>query len=112
MYPSVRSIPKDPGLGTEAGPHARVLSQNLVALGLTSFFTDISSEMVLAVVPLFLTTSLGFSILGFGLFEGAYQATNAVFRVWGGSVADHRQNDPVLGRLGRVGLSFLTDDQD
>lgn len=76
----------------KASVQTRVLSQNLVALGLTSFFSDISSEMVLAVVPLFLTASLGFSILGFGLFEAAYQATNAIFRIWGGSVADHRQN--------------------
>ena len=91
MYPSVRSIP---GADAPASParRSRVLSQNLIALGLTSFFTDISSEMVVAIVPLFLTTSVGFSIAGFGLYEAAYQAINAGTRIWGGSVADNRQS--------------------
>lgn len=95
MYPSVR----DPALRSAETPEQsggsrirpKVLSQNLVALGLTSFFSDVSSEMMLAVVPLFLTTTLGFSILGFGLFEAAYQGMNALFRVVGGSLADRRQ---------------------
>jgi MFS family permease len=110
VYPSVRNAPERTATSTGIEP-SRVLSQNLIALGLTSFFSDISSEMVLAVVPLFLTTSLGFSILGFGLFEAAYQGTNAVFRIWGGSVADHRQNHKRTAATGyaisaatRVGL--------
>ena len=69
-----------------------MLSHNLLALGFTSFFTDISSEMVMAIVPLFLTTTLGFSLFGFAAYEAAYQGTNAVFRIWGGSIADHRQS--------------------
>lgn len=93
VYPSVRSAPDALATPTaEVTRRSRVLSQNLIALGMTSFFTDISSEMVMAVVPLFLTTSLGFSILGFGLFEAAYQGTGAVFRIWGGAISDHRQH--------------------
>lgn len=87
----MRSIPPVKA-GPEPGRRGRVLSHNLLALGFTSFFTDISSEMVVAIVPLFLTTSLGFSIFGFAAYEAAYQGTNAVFRIWGGSVADHRQS--------------------
>jgi nitrate/nitrite transporter NarK len=64
----------------------------LLALGFTSFFNDISSEMVVAIVPLFLTAALGFSIFGFAVYEAAYQAINAVFRIWGGSIADSRQS--------------------
>lgn len=111
MYPSVRNTPEvvaDPATGSSNGDgRRRVLSQNLIALGFTSFFADISSEMVLAVVPLFLTASLGFSVLGFGLFEAAYQGTNAVFRIWGGSVADHRQNHKRTAATG-YGISALT----
>jgi len=88
-----------------------VLSQNLLALGFTSFFSDISSEMVVAIVPLFLTTSLGFSLFGFAAYEAAYQATNAVFRIWGGSIADNRQSHKktaaagyFISALTRVGL--------
>ncbi|MEM7095476.1 MAG: MFS transporter [Actinomycetota bacterium] len=114
VYPSVRSAPERVAAPAEHVPK-RVLSQNLLALGFTSFFTDISSEMVLAVVPLFLTASLGFSIVGFGLFEAAYQGTNAVFRIWGGAIADHRQNHKRTAATGyaistatRVGLVIST----
>lgn len=94
-----------------------MLSQNLVALGFTSFFSDISSEMVMAVVPLFLTASLGFSLFGFAAYEAAYQGTNAVFRIWGGSIADRRQSHKrtaatgysisALTRLGLVTSAFV-----
>ena len=50
------------------------MSANVVGLGFTSFFTDISSEMVNSVVPLFLTFQLGFTQFEFGAFNGAYQA--------------------------------------
>jgi MFS family permease len=110
VYPSVRSIPPvEADQKTER--HARVLSQNLLALGFTSFFSDISSEMVVAIVPLFLTTSLGFSLFGFAAYEAAYQGTNAVFRIWGGSIADNRQSHKKTAATGysisaatRVGL--------
>ena len=116
MYTSVRSIP--PVEGPSGDPRkARVLSQNLLALGFTSFFSDISSEMVVAIVPLFLTASLGFTIFGFAAFEAAYQGTNAIFRIWGGAVADNRQNHKqtaaagysisMLTRLGLVVSSFV-----
>ena len=66
------------GLGTRPnesiGKTSRTgaLNRTVIALGVTSFFTDISSEMVTAVVPLFLTVQLGFTPLAFGLFQGAY----------------------------------------
>lgn len=116
MYPSVRSVPPIDG-EQQQGRHARVLSQNLLALGFTSFFSDISSEMVVAIVPLFLTTSLGFSLFGFAAYEAAYQGTNAVFRIWGGSIADNRQSHKrtaatgysisALTRLGLVTSAFM-----
>ncbi|MDX6432486.1 MAG: hypothetical protein QOE54_4852, partial [Streptosporangiaceae bacterium] len=42
------------------------------ALGAVSLITDISSEMVTAVLPLYLVTRLGFSPLGFGTLDGVY----------------------------------------
>jgi len=106
VYPSVRSVPPVDG-DQKADRHARVLSQNLVALGFTSFFSDISSEMVVAIVPLFLTTSLGFSLFGFAAYEAAYQGTNAVFRIWGGSIADNRQSHKKTAATG-YSISALT----
>lgn len=89
MYPSIRGLPASTNESATSG--TAIFSRNLIALSFTSFFSDISSEMVIAVVPLFLTGSLGFTILGFSLFESAYQGTNAIFRLWGGSIADRRQ---------------------
>ena len=64
------------------------LNRTVIALAFTSFFTDISSEMVAAVVPLFLTAELGFSPLAFGAFQAAYEIANALLRMVGGLVAD------------------------
>lgn len=73
--------------------------------------------MVVAIVPLFLTTSLGFSLFGFAAYEAAYQGTNAFFRIWGGSIADHRQSHKktaatgysisAVTRLGLVASAFV-----
>ncbi len=82
------------GLGTRPtkaeGKTSRTgaLNRTVIALSLTSFFTDISSEMVAAVVPLFLTAELGFTPLMFGAFQAAYELANALLRVIGGLVAD------------------------
>src|SRR5438874_5142383 len=54
-----------------------VATANVVCLGLTSMMTDVSSEMVNSVVPLFLTFQLGFSHFQLGVFNGAYQALAA-----------------------------------
>lgn len=49
---------------------------------------DISSEMVTAVVPLFLTVTLGFTPAAFGLYQAGYEIANAALRIVGGTVAD------------------------
>ena len=64
------------------------VSSTVVLLGLTSLFTDISSEMVSAVLPLYLVLRLGFTPLHFGLVDGTYQGVTALVRVTGGLIAD------------------------
>lgn len=78
-----------------------------MALGLTSFFSDISSEMVAAVIPVFLTLQLGFSPAAFGLFQGAYELANALLRLVGGAVADRTRRPKETAAAG-YGLSTLT----
>jgi MFS family permease len=75
----------------EARLPARRVGRNVLFLGLTSLFTDISSEMVNAVLPLYLVFQLGFTPLAFGLFDGAYQGMSAILRIAGGVVADRRR---------------------
>lgn len=79
----------------------------VLALGMTSFFSDISSEMVAAVIPLFLTVQLGFSPAAFGLFQGAYELANALLRLVGGTIADRTRRPKETAAAG-YGLSTLT----
>ncbi|NNC81802.1 MAG: MFS transporter [Acidimicrobiales bacterium] len=63
-------------------------NRTVLALGMTSFFMDISSEMVTAVVPLFLTVTLGFTPAAFGIYQAGYELANAALRIVGGTIAD------------------------
>lgn len=83
-----------PGLG----PGARVLTGNVLALGLVSLLTDVSAEMVTAVMPLYLVFQLQFSPMQFGVLDGFYTGATAVLRLVGGHVADRfRRNKAVAG---------------
>ena len=91
------------------------LNRTVVALAFTSFFTDISSEMVAAVVPLFLTAELGFTPLLFGAFQAAYEMANALLRVLGGIIADRTKKPKQTAATGygistasRMGLLAAT----
>jgi MFS family permease len=57
-------------------------------LGAVSFFTDIASEMVYPLLPLFLTGALGASTTVVGLVEGIAEATASLFKVVGGRISD------------------------
>ncbi|TGN86172.1 MFS transporter [Streptomyces griseoluteus] len=60
----------------------------MLALGTVSLITDVSSEMVTAVLPLYLVAGLGLSPLGFGLLDGVYNGVSALVRLAGGHLAD------------------------
>jgi MFS family permease len=66
----------------------RRISGTVVLLGFTSLFTDLSSEMIAATLPLYLTFQLGFTALQFGLIDGLYQGATALVRIAGGFHAD------------------------
>jgi MFS family permease len=62
--------------------------RNVTALGLVSFFTDFSTEMVLGVLPLFIISSLGASRAILGAIEGSSELTSYAFRMVSGSLSD------------------------
>jgi MFS family permease len=64
------------------------ISANVIALGLTSMLTDISSEMVSTVLPVYLVLHLGLTPLQFGLVDGLYHGMTAIFRLISGIAAD------------------------
>jgi len=73
---------------TKARPAWRTLHRNIWATSLTSFFMDVSSEMVLNIVPLFLSNVLGIKTNIIGLIEGIAEATASVLKVFSGWLSD------------------------
>ncbi|MBN6544362.1 MFS transporter [Streptomyces bryophytorum] len=78
----------------------------MLALGAVSLITDVSSEMVTAVLPLYLVSGLGLSPLGFGLLDGVYNGFSALVRLVGGHLADRGGRHKQVAALG-YGLSAL-----
>ncbi|GAP16141.1 permease of the major facilitator superfamily [Longilinea arvoryzae] len=74
------------------GPQARArikdLPRNVWAVGLTSFFMDISSEMVLNIVPLFLSNVLGVQTSIIGLIDGIAEAIASILKLFSGWLSD------------------------
>ncbi|BDH03949.1 MFS transporter [Streptomyces seoulensis] len=71
-----------------AGRRRTAVAPTVLALGTVSLITDVSSEMVTAVLPLYLVAGLGLSPLGFGLLDGVYNGVSALVRLVGGHLAD------------------------
>ncbi|MGP4994710.1 MFS transporter [Glutamicibacter ardleyensis] len=90
-------------------------SPTVIALGIVSMLTDISSESVAAVLPLYITGALGLSMVAYGFFEGMNQSISSVVRIAAGYAAD-RSNKPKpiavagygLSMAARIGLLFAT----
>lgn len=76
-------------------------------LGGVSLFMDMSSELVHAVLPVYLTTVLGLSVLAVGIIEGIAEATASMLKVVSGFVSDRFARRKPLALLG-YGLSALT----
>lgn len=60
----------------------------MFTLGIVSFLTDVSSEMVYPLVPLFLTSVLGAPLVAVGLIEGMAEGAASLFKTVGGWVSD------------------------
>ena len=81
--------------------------RNVWYLGIVSLFTDISSEMILGVLPLFVTIDLGATKELLGLMEGAADSLNYAFRSFAGVVSDRIASRKPLIIVG-YGLSTIS----
>jgi len=61
---------------------------NVIILGLTSLLTDISTEMVYPLIPLFLTSQLGASPAIVGIIEGFAESLASILKVFSGYISD------------------------
>jgi MFS family permease len=104
VYISLSDRPRAATRGTRdtRPPVGRVV----VALGFVSLLTDISSESVAAILPLYLTVVVGLSPVAFGLIDGLYQGASVLVRLAGGWVAD-RTDRPKWVALAGYGVSAL-----
>ncbi len=82
------------------------MSPNVFFLGLVSLFTDISSEMIFTLVPLFLQNVLGATTTIIGLIGGLSDSTEGVFKIFSGWFSDHIHKPKLLAVLG-YGFSTL-----
>ncbi|HEY0000506.1 MAG TPA: MFS transporter [Actinoplanes sp.] len=85
---------------------SRRISGTVLALGTVSLITDVSSEMVSAVLPLYLTVGLGLGPAVYGLVDGLYTGATALLRLAGGVVADRVRRRKLVAGLG-YGLSAV-----
>ena len=80
------------------------LSRPVWLLGWVSFFTDMASEMVYPLLPLFLTRVLGASAMSLGVIEGVAEGANSVLKIISGRISD-RTGQPKKLVLAGYGLS-------
>ena len=85
----------------------RDVPRGVIALGLVSLLMDISSELIHALLPVFMITVLGASTVAVGLIEGIAEATAAITKVFSGALSDRIGKRKLLVGIG-YGLAALT----
>jgi len=85
----------------------RGLPAGIWALGFVSMLMDVSSEMIHALLPVYLTLGLGASTLAVGVIEGIAEATASVVKVFSGALSDKIGRRKELAALG-YGLAAFT----
>ncbi|MCS7266738.1 MAG: MFS transporter [Geminicoccaceae bacterium] len=83
------------------------LPRGVWALGFTSLFMDLSSELIHALLPVFLVVTLGTSAALLGLIEGVAEATTAFAKLFSGALSDRLGRRKPLALLG-YGMAALT----
>jgi len=86
---------------------ASSLPRAIWALGLTSLFMDVSSEMIHGLLPLYITGTLGAGAIAVGLIEGIAEATALIVKVFSGAVSDITGKRKLIALLG-YGLAAIT----
>lgn len=102
------SAPRAPKSGAK-------VSSVVVSLGVVSMLTDVSSESVAAILPLYITGVIGLSTVSYGFIDGLYQGISAFVRIAGGWAAD-RGDQPkwiaffgyAVSAIARIGLLFAS----
>jgi MFS family permease len=87
--------------------HLSKIPRGIWALGFVSMFMDISSEMIHALLPLYMVTVLGTSVLTVGIIEGVAEATASITKIFSGVLSDWLGKRKLLAAIG-YGLAAFT----
>lgn len=98
----------DAGSPADAPSPVRGISRNVFILGITSLLTDLSSEIIYPLIPLFLTSSAGLAapVSVVGLIEGIAESSASLIKVFSGWLSDRMRRRRPLTFVG-YGLSAV-----
>src|ERR1043165_9345541 len=85
----------------------RRIPASVWALGIVSMLMDVSSEMIHALLPVYLVVGLGASALTVGVIEGIAEATALIVKIFSGALSDRLGNRKWLTAIG-YGLAAVT----
>ena len=85
----------------------RSIPSGIWALGFVSLLMDISSEMIHSLLPIYLVTVMGASVLTVGIIEGIAEATAAIVKIFSGAISDKLGKRKMLAVIG-YGLAAFT----
>lgn len=86
--------------GDAVRPFPGVLPPSIWALGLSAMFMDMSSELVHSLLPVFVVSVLGASMVAVGFLEGVAEATAAITKIFSGALSDYLGKRKLLVVLG------------
>ena len=93
--------------GTPTSSHLRAIPSSIWALGCVSLLMDVSSEMIHALLPVYLVTVMGASMLTVGIIEGIAEATASIVKIFSGALSDWLGKRKLLAAIG-YGLAAFT----
>ena len=88
-------------------PGLRDIPPDIWALGFVSLLMDISSELIHALLPVYLVTVMGVSMVTVGFIEGIAEATAAIVKIFSGAISDWLGKRKLLAVIG-YGLAAFT----
>ena len=83
------------------------IPRSIWALGLVSLFMDTSSELIHSLLPVFMVSTLGASMVSVGIVEGVAEATAMIAKIFSGTLSDHIRKRKLLVAIG-YGMAALT----
>jgi MFS family permease len=96
-----------PATSTGLNASLRRLHPNIWIVTVTSFLTDVSSEMIVYLIPLFLANILGVRTAVIGLIDGVAETTASLLKIYSGVLSDKLGNRKWLAVIG-YGLSTVS----